>query len=164
MYSSTDNKYKVLIPDRLVENVRAIIKSSKGVETGGILVGHYAQDHSTAIVNHATRPPKDSKAGPTWFLRGIKGLQALLQKYWERKEYYLGEWHYHPDASPNPSMQDIRQMYQIANAKNYQCPEPVMLIIGGDFNDYEIKMFVSVRNQQLLELKADVMESLSTAK
>jgi hypothetical protein len=36
--------------------------------------------------------------------------------------YYLSEWHFHPDALPNPSRQDERQMRIMAESKVYQCP------------------------------------------
>lgn len=161
IYSSADKNFTVSISKNLVEKIRVTIKSANGMETGGILIGQYSPDQSTAIVNHITGPPKDSKAGPTWFVRGINGLEALLKKFWTKNEYYLGEWHYHPNASASPSMQDIRQMKEISRSPHYQCPEPVLLIIGGDYDYFEIKIFVSPAPKIFHELALEESTSLS---
>jgi hypothetical protein len=57
----------------------------------------------------------------------------MLERAWGlRKEYYLGDWHFHPFSPPNPSADDYDQMLRIASSPNWKCPEPVLLIIGGD--------------------------------
>jgi hypothetical protein len=44
----------------------------------------------------------------------------------------LGEWHFHPYATPSASADDERQMLTIADDPRYHCPEPILLIMGGD--------------------------------
>lgn len=107
-------------------------RNSGRTETGGILIGHYSEDLRTAIVTRATGPSTDARSGATWFVRGIRGLQELLDKLWGHgQEYYLGEWHSHPDAAPHPSGRDVSQMREIANSDKYRCPEPILIILGG---------------------------------
>lgn len=153
LYRSPGGRFKILLFADVISQLTNMIKNTNNFETGGILLGKYTDDGFIAEVRHITGPPKDSETGPTWFRRGIKGLQKLLDNHWKRKEYYLGEWHYHPNASASPSMQDILQMHQISNAKVYHCPEPILLIIGGNYQNYEIRIFISLGNQKLLELK-----------
>ncbi len=153
LYSSSDGRFKVLLFSDVISQLTNMIKIANNFETGGIMLGIYTHDQFVAQVRHITEPPKDSEFGPTWFRRGVKGLQKLLDKHWKREEYYLGEWHYHPNASANPSLQDISQMNQISNAKDYHCPEPILLIIGGNFKNYEIRIFISLGNQKLIDLK-----------
>jgi len=104
-----------------------------GREIGGILIGYYSEDHSTAIITEASSPPKDSTFGYNWFRRGIAGLRSLLACRWQnagRRTYYVGEWHYHPTVQVMPSGDDFRQMREISCSSNYQSKEPIMLIIG----------------------------------
>jgi integrative and conjugative element protein (TIGR02256 family) len=103
-------------------------------ETGGVLVGFYADDGECAYVTEVGHPPPDSEAGPTWFNRGIRGLREWLEELWgaRRRTYYLGEWHYHPRASPEASGDDRKQMLRISKDRKIRCPEPVLLIVGGD--------------------------------
>jgi integrative and conjugative element protein (TIGR02256 family) len=103
------------------------------VETGGILIGRYTAAHDCALVTGVLGPPPDSRGGRTWFDRGVGGLQALLDRVWgQRRDFYLGEWHYHPFAAPGPSGKDYKQMNEIAATVSWKCPEPVLVIVGGD--------------------------------
>jgi integrative and conjugative element protein (TIGR02256 family) len=104
-------------------------------ETGGILVGRYSERRETAVVTRLPPAPADSVSGRARFVRGLHGLQGLIRRLWNQslgvREYYLGEWHCHPGQAPVPSPQDQAQMRAIANDGKWQCPEPVLVIIGG---------------------------------
>jgi len=104
-------------------------------ETGGILVGYYNQRRDTAVLTQLPPTPSDSLSSRARFVRGLRGLQQLLARLWhqspERREYYLGEWHYHPGQAPVPSPRDEAQMRAIAEDRKYRCPEPVLVIVGG---------------------------------
>lgn len=102
-------------------------------ETGGILLGHYSVSQECAVVTKITQAPVDSRSGPTWFFRGIRGLQEKLDFLWRRdRQFYIGEWHFHPFGTPQPSPTDIKQMQEISESEEYHCPEPVLLILGGN--------------------------------
>ena len=128
------------------------------IETGGILVGYYTDDESTAIVTDALPPPDDSGRGPTWFNRGVAGLRKLLVSRWRRtrRTYYIGEWHYHPASHITPSDDDLAQMRGISKDARYQCREPIMLIIGRDRRRSErpFRAFVFPGDDQYLEFLA----------
>ncbi|AZO23616.1 hypothetical protein EJ070_25035 [Mesorhizobium sp. M1E.F.Ca.ET.045.02.1.1] len=99
-------------------------------ETGGILVGRYDGHGNNVTVSEATTQSKDSRSGRTWFQRGVHGLKDLLQSRWRHGEYYVGEWHSHPRAAPEPSANDIKEMRAISKEISYRCPKPVMIIAG----------------------------------
>ncbi len=101
-------------------------------ETGGILIGRYSDDLLVALVREATPPPLDSRRGRSWFVRGVSGLRDILGKKWRAKErtYYIGEWHFHPVEHVEPSGDDFVQMLEISHAKEYDCKEPLLLILG----------------------------------
>jgi hypothetical protein len=66
-------------------------------------------------------------------LRGVRGVQQVVDRYWRRgAAYYLGEWHFHPFAEPELSDLDRWSMRGIAASLLYNCPEPIVLLIGGD--------------------------------
>jgi integrative and conjugative element protein (TIGR02256 family) len=107
-------------------------RDARSAETGGILVGRYSEDLSLAIVSEATPPPTDSKKGRSWFVRGVDGLRELLAKRWRAGErtFYVGEWHFHPVDRVEPSGDDFAQMLEISRAREYNCKEPLLLILG----------------------------------
>ena len=123
-------------------------------ETGGILIGNYDQGQSLASIKQITGPTSDSRGSFSWFERGTRGLKKLLDENWERGFYYLGEWHFHPFNSPTPSGQDIQQMQDIAKSTIYKCPEPILIIIGGSEEHFQLRAFVSIGSKKLIELYA----------
>ncbi len=130
-WASPDGNYTVSVQEETWRCIVAETRKKTGKETGGILIGCYADSH-TAIVRRATAPPGDSKGGFNWFHRGVAGLRILLARLWDQRDrqYYLGEWHYHPVARLAPSGRDIDQMREISRSANYSCLEPIMLLVG----------------------------------
>jgi len=131
-FSNVTSPYTVTLCSSSLQQIVAECIHAGLNETGGILIGHYSEDGSTAIVFEATARPPDSLADRTTFQRGNKGLRSLLQNRWKNGRYYVGEWHFHPGGLPEPSSNDFESMKSIAANQNYQCPEPVMIILGGN--------------------------------
>lgn len=152
VYKSPDQKYSVDLSETIVEDLLRFIRNANKNETGGILIGRYNDLHDRALVCCVTGPTADSKSGRTWFYRGIKNLQAKINDLWDEKRYYLGEWHYHPNASASPSFQDNDQMWNISGDRKYKCPEPLLLIVGGTVTAYEIRIFVFPKRGKRVEL------------
>lgn len=146
-YWDKDKKVCILIRQHVLDQLIKICKDSDVLETGGILIGKYSKDLGCAIISEITNAPKDSKRGRTTFERGVAGLKSILQKALRlNRHYYLGEWHYHPYGSANPSTTDKRQVKEISEDEKYNCPEPILVIIGGDPNQtLEIGVFVQIK-------------------
>ena len=128
---SSDRRFGLLMPDALLEQLYARCYAAGANETGSILVGHYRDRNRLAIVTDLPSTPSDSRASAMHFERGTLGLRRLLGRLWQRDRYYLGEWHYHPDAAPFPSARDDQQMREVAASDRFRCPEPILLIVGG---------------------------------
>lgn len=111
-------------------------------ETGGVLIGYYSADQITASILHITPPPRHSTHQKYSFHRSSTGLKKILDSMWDQGQYYLGEWHYHPNASAEPSNTDLKQMVVISKNKNLKCPEPILIIVGGSSKGWEISASV----------------------
>ncbi|WP_423805161.1 Mov34/MPN/PAD-1 family protein [Paracoccus hibiscisoli] len=105
-----------------------------GDETGGVLIGRYSDDLTSAWVESVTTAPGDSASGPTWFIRGQRGLSEIFKKNWCDGLHYLGEWHSHPEHCPHPSPDDLRALSRIARSASFGCSRPVLAILGGSFD------------------------------
>lgn len=133
---SQDRQFGLKIPRQILQAILTWCNEAGNDETGGILIGEYTPLHDCALVHQATGPTKDSAASPTRFRRGVGGLNTLVDRLWKReRRYYLGEWHFHPGAPPEPSGIDDTQLAEIAADTRYRCPEPVLLLVGGDPTD-----------------------------
>ncbi|WP_318369877.1 Mov34/MPN/PAD-1 family protein [Enterobacter sp.] len=152
-FSCVSAEYTVNISSSSLQQViEECIKAGMN-ETGGILIGSYSEDGSTAFIVEATARPADSIARRTTFQRGVKGLKHLLGSRWETGKYYVGEWHFHPAGSSDPSNDDFISMKNISSNPNYQCPEPVMIILGGNpLGAYSLSASVFPRGKSPIRL------------
>ena len=148
-FRSTDGRFQLVIGDELLTKILDMCLASYPLETGGVLIGRYNQTLDTAIATRATEPPLDSQRRRTTFYRGTQGLHELFRLLWPKKEYYLGEWHYHPGSSPEPSAADVERMQEIAESDNTNCPEPILLVAG---ENRAITAHVFPRNQGVVRL------------
>jgi len=151
---SRDKQFGLHIAAPVLEAIIATCARSAGYEVGGVLVGYYTVTLDCAVVTVALGPTADSRAGSHWLVSGVRGLQSLLDRLWQRRhQYYLGEWHFHPGGRPTPSQADTRQMAAIVGSPSYHCPEPVLLIVGGDPPVLcEMRAFVFTHNRGSIEL------------
>jgi integrative and conjugative element protein (TIGR02256 family) len=153
-FRTPDVQFGLSVDETMMDKILKLYSKAGNAETGGILVGHYTKRHDWAIVTDVSGPPDDSKRGRASFYRGIKGLQTWLNQIWgSKRHYYLGEWHYHPFASLEASSIDERQLQEHSENGPLVCPEPVMLIVGGNPNGaWEAKAYVYPKGRKLLPM------------
>ncbi len=126
----------------LIKIVERHLKKNQ-TETGGIITGYYSTNLLEVNITNFYDPPKDSKFGVASFVRGLYGLEKLLQDEWKDGKYYLGDWHLHPYNNPVASCQDRKQLTLNSEDKDLHCPEPIMVIIGGvDNKDINVYIFL----------------------
>ena len=114
-------------------------------EFGGILLGRYSDDFNTAILTDIIIPTEYDNSRSR-FARGNAGIEERLKAEFKKKPsiIYLGEWHTHPDSTPNPSQTDINTLRSLSEANTVLIENPIMLIIGltktqSNHNFYTIK-------------------------
>lgn len=136
LFINLETNLKIDLPIDQLSILHRLCDESNPNETGGIIIGKYSDDRLTAYISEISNPPDDSVKKKTFFKRGIRGLQKRLDTLWKDSYYYLGEWHYHPDSLPTPSSSDIKQMISFSQNKKLNCPEPILIIIGGNKNHW----------------------------
>jgi hypothetical protein len=75
---------------------------------------------------------------------------------WVRqRRFYLGEWHFHPFNDSTPSSTDIDQLKKFSETPSLRCPEPIMVIVGGDPNNkWTLRIYIAPRGLPVRELVA----------
>lgn len=144
---------RITVNEKSISSMYQLCNEAYPNETGGILVGRYA-DEVTAEIAVVIGPSMDSRSGRTNFIRGTKGINKLIKEYWKQGLYYLGEWHFHPNGTSDPSAIDTQTMISIANNSRYNCPEPILIIISGsDNSNYDEKLYLFFKDSYNLEFK-----------
>lgn len=152
-FSDKRKTFKICISQNLINEIHELCHVSLPNETGGILIGSYTDNYTCAKITEVLKAPTDSESGPTWFFRGTSGVKKKLDRLWkEKKQFYIGEWHYHPNSSSNLSYQDVKQMISISNDYAYKCPEPILLIIGGNQLSWEYSSYVFPKGKEFVQL------------
>lgn len=144
IFESNGARFRVILTSSVITKMLAHAAAANWSETGGVLAGVYSAGTRSAVVTHLAGPTPDSSSGPYWFRRGVRGLKDWLARLWANDVgFYIGEWHYHPRAAPDPSCVDRAQLGVIARSRRYHCPEPLLVIIGGDpTGDWRISVTV----------------------
>lgn len=123
---------KLVIDEILFDRIAKIGMSHYPIEFGGFLVGNYSEDFKTLFVKDHILPNKYD-GHPTIFKRSTEGLKCTLEKLFDEKnQYYIGEWHTHPNGSTRFSQTDLSAMVNIANDKNVFIKNPILLILSVD--------------------------------
>ena len=154
-FEAPSKEFRAVIDGEPLKNMFRLSARAGKHETGGILIGRYADEGATALVDEASEPPPDSRAGPNWFHRGKRGLRELMEARWdnEGRRYYVGEWHFHTAMVPWPSGQDMRQMKEVANDELYDCREPILVIVCPVAKgQWTVKVFVFPQARAPVEL------------
>jgi proteasome lid subunit RPN8/RPN11 len=139
----------VSVSQSVISKITEICQKAYPNETGGILIGHYSANLKGAYVIEATNQTDDSSSGRFWFKRGINGLKKMLISYWSENQYYLGEWHFHPGNSPYPSRADINQMNVISKNRKFNCPEPILVIVGQINTKFVISVQIFIEGKMI---------------
>lgn len=134
LWRSTCGNYKVAIDQKAYCHMCKLAAEHYPNEVGTSLLGEYSADGFEARVLSLAPLTSDSKGGPTWFVRGVSGLNEFYQRVFKRfggRRHYVGEWHSHPDSRPHRSGTDLHSHAGIAHNECAACPEVVMIILGG---------------------------------
>ena len=144
------NGLKLVVPETLMNGIAQLGIEHHPNEFGGFLVGKYSDDFKTLYINNYILPKK-YKGHPCLFERSTDGLQEKLENLFvEKNQYYIGEWHTHPDSSTQYSQTDLIAMNAIAHHEKVNILNPILLILSvtkTKLNEYK---FYFHKNNQLL--------------
>ena len=105
------------------------------IETGGILVGSWDRTRNIIYVVGAIGPPRDSTRERSGFVRGVVGLEGILEVLSVRtmgNVAYVGEWHTHPPGSGSKPSTTDRDFLQEMHERTRLEDAPALLLICGE--------------------------------
>jgi integrative and conjugative element protein (TIGR02256 family) len=142
IFQNKESTIGIVLPNNIYSQLLDICEASYPLETGGIIIGNYSLDSKWAKITRIVGPQKHSKHNRSSFFRSNYGVKSILDEEWASGNFYLGDWHYHPNYSSSPSHIDIQQMKAFSKNRKLKCPEPILLIIGGKKDNWNINVSV----------------------
>lgn len=131
-FKCEDSRLYAEIEDSIVDRIKNVYDTNL-FEAGGWLFGKYSKDHTTAIIESFIVLPNISKDPETNFEFGKTSKQILDEK-WDEGQRILGNFHTHPNNSPEPSLIDGNQSMDFAANEKLNCPQFLLLIMGRDYS------------------------------
>ena len=104
----------IVLRAEVLERIAQSSLEHRPLEAGGLLLG-YRKDACIEIVD-CTEPSESDFATPNRFVRQDAHHIAYAKRCWAasgQRIDWVGEWHSHPDSSPNPSCTDLRSWKKI---------------------------------------------------
>jgi hypothetical protein len=124
--------WEIAIDAGLVRRIRAMRGSRILSETGGILFGLVDIPAKRIHLVDASAAPQDSDEQPGSFVRGVSGVEELMERVRQRtggQVRYVGEWHSHPPrSSARPSAIDGQQIDWLAALMGMDSMPALMVI------------------------------------
>jgi hypothetical protein len=126
------NGWEISIDGGLIDRIHAMRDAKVPAETGGVLLGLVDIPARRIHLVHASAAPPDSVEQPASFVRGVDGVDALMDSVRRRtagQVRYVGEWHSHPPrSSARPSAIDGQQIDWLAALMGMDSMPALMVI------------------------------------
>lgn len=127
---------RVWIADSVRKELLALRDDYFPLETGGILLGYrtfVSQQHHW-VVTAATGPGEAAKHGRFRFSPDDEFHTSEAKRHFQEKngtEYYLGDWHSHPNGIHATSLLDRLTLFKNARRAKHLDGHSLMLIVAG---------------------------------
>lgn len=147
---SACTRYRITLAAECLREVLVISRQHLPREMGASVYGTYSRDGFNATILGNGPVAADSIGGRFSFLRGTKGAMNFFSDIFKQtrgKQHYVGEWHSHPGGPITPSALDNRTLRAIADDRTTNCPECILLLVGGDIANHP-KLGVYVYSQE----------------
>lgn len=133
------NTYKInenmslIIEDTAMNKLLRYCQTGNRKEKGGILLGRILADYSQFFICDISEPCDKDKSGRCFFTRDKSNAQRIVNKNWIDSSgviNYLGEWHTHPEISPQPSFVDKKLIYDCLHKNDNTFDDLFLIIVG----------------------------------
>ncbi|GAB6263217.1 Mov34/MPN/PAD-1 family protein [Photobacterium sp. R1] len=128
-------------------------------ETGGILLGYRDTSEGVEhwVVTAVVGPGHTAKHGKFTYTPDYEYHIEEAERHFNEsqgKEYYIGDWHTHPNASPRTSWLDRITILRNAKRAIHTSYRSLMIIIGGHLTSPKTVSYIGSSSQTYIGLAA----------
>ena len=121
----------VVLRQTALAKMRYHYRKSDTKEAGGILLGKVCPGRVS--IEDATTPNASDRSGRFFFIRSKVPAQEEIDRKWRASDgrvIYLGEWHTHAEARPQPTGQDRQMIESCLRTTVMEIDFLLLLILG----------------------------------
>ena len=131
-------RFRIEDPGVIVEFSQSVLahfnrnaqSSPNSPEAGGQLFAQITEDGNHWFVSSATGPRPNDKRSRFFFKPNRRSEQREIHAEFEKGNHYVGDWHTHPQQSPQPSARDISSMAEMVQKSTHQLLGFLMVVVG----------------------------------
>jgi integrative and conjugative element protein (TIGR02256 family) len=115
-------------------------------ETGGVLIGYWADNRNVVITASAGPGPDAVHRRFSYEHDHVWEAEQIAADYERsgRAYVYIGDWHTHPDASSGRiSGTDKRALRQVLNSPEARLPQALMLVLFGQPQEWQVNIWIA---------------------
>src|SRR5207249_53736 len=119
----------------VLEAMEEEAREKSPMETGGVLIGYWANDSAEVVITQATGPGPEATHRADEFIPDARFQRAEIARIYRdsgRLHTYLGDWHTHPGGSLRLSRKDVRTLASIAETPAARASVPLMGVLAED--------------------------------
>ena len=150
-YIQKDTGLKLTVTSHCLDKVTEVAFQHYPNEIGGILLGSYLNNYTEVVISDIIVPQKfkSSRAGFSPDHHEINKKLLEVDKKFDGKIEYLGDWHTHPDNSNHYSMPDLKSIRDVALSKTVNTHNPLLLIVAFSKDYFEPGFYVYFKEKVL---------------
>ncbi len=141
----------LVISTETITQIKELSSKHYPKEFGGVLLGSYLSDNHTLLITQILET-SEYKNSQTMFTRESEKLNQKIKDIHQKTDgnvVYVGEWHTHPNSSPDYSQTDFLAMKSIANDNQIMTKNPILLINSFDLTKHNLCFYVYKNNNLL---------------
>jgi integrative and conjugative element protein (TIGR02256 family) len=123
--------FTVWIGRSLLEFIESEAVKWSTLETGGVFAGYCVRDE--IVVTQVVGPGPNAMHKATMFIPDYQFHNREIARIFKEsngREYYLGDWHTHPNSTAYLSGMDKETLEEIGNYKRNRIFKPIMLVMA----------------------------------
>lgn len=127
--------------------------AAKSKEAGGVLLGRHLMGSLDIIVDEITQPVRSDIRRWSGFFRSLAHHTRAVRRWRESGGTcaYLGSWHTHPEAVPNPSSTDLADWRHALERDRFEGDSLFFVIVGTE----HMRVWQGIRSGAISEIILD---------
>jgi integrative and conjugative element protein (TIGR02256 family) len=143
VYALPDGDHRLIISPEVLQTFTKYRQLEKDPEAGGLLFGVFRLPEKIIIVE-ASVPSSADKRWRTLFIPNRVKQRILVASKFRDGLHFVGEWHTHPEPTPEPSNLDLTSSIELFRRSKHELRFFVSVIVGNKTD--VLSMWVSIHD------------------